>query len=178
MMPGCFATTLLKQQVVRFLVDHDEGQLVATTEDGLKLYSDEIGLAFTLSVPDTDAGYSAYSAVKSGDLPCMSVGYESLETERKVIDGDDVYFVRTARLNEISLVKRGAVSQAYAKIIDRPDLDLVRAASSRAADTNAIDSQLDALKSKADIAASAVADSFADLQRLLGKLDTNEAHLG
>ncbi|QOZ52944.1 HK97 family phage prohead protease [Bradyrhizobium sp. CCBAU 53338] len=169
MMVGCFATTLAKQQAVRFLIDHDEGQLVATSDDNLMLRSDEVGLAFILTVPATDAGEKALRAVESGRMAAMSVGYETVETEAKQLAGEQCYLVRSARLNEISLVSRGAVSQAYAKVIARPDFSLVLE-DAAGADRAAEKSKHEALRARASAAASDVSSSFRNVINLLGAM--------
>jgi HK97 family phage prohead protease len=107
---GCFATTMIKPNaVIRFVVAHDEGELIATTMDGLKLRSDNVALYFALAIPNSAAGDKAYRLVKSGEMTQMSVGYSIRDEEDMTVAGETVRFIRAATLNEISLVKKGAV---------------------------------------------------------------------
>ena len=154
---GAFAQTLLRNKTVRFLDEHDEAKCVAATNgDGLDLWSDETGLGFNLTVPDTAAGDLIYSDVLSGKRCGMSVRYTTLEAEEIKAGGDVCHVIQAAMLNEISLVEKGAVSQAYAKVMDR---------------TTARHSNHSELSKRSSEAASAVSASFRKVRDLLEAME-------
>ena len=74
--PGAFATSLRQSKDILALVDHDPGRLLARTKSGtLELREDAKGLAFTLQVPDTQAGRDVLALAERGDLGGMSFGF-------------------------------------------------------------------------------------------------------
>jgi uncharacterized protein len=75
--PGAFARTLRENPDVRSLVNHDRGKVIGRTKAGtLKLWEDEIGLAFDNNLPDTTIGRDAREDVKSGNIDgCSFFGY-------------------------------------------------------------------------------------------------------
>jgi HK97 family phage prohead protease len=114
--PGAFARTLATKAAIRFLIGHDESRLIATAADRLELFSDETGLAFRLSLLDTDSEF--VDAVKSGQRDAMSVGYRVEHDEMRTIDGQEVRIIRDCTLFEISAVHRGAVKEAFCTVVD------------------------------------------------------------
>jgi len=61
---------------IRGLYNHNDGELLATTASGnLKLYQDDRGLKFSLSLPDTQRAADIKELVSRGDLNGMSIGY-------------------------------------------------------------------------------------------------------
>ncbi|MDF0581262.1 HK97 family phage prohead protease [Bradyrhizobium yuanmingense] len=120
-MPGCFAKTLIQKSDVRLLCDHNEYKLLAVTGEGLNIWADDVGLSFKVLLPDNEEGRQAYADVKSGAKSGVSVGYHLVDTEMKTIEGHDVRLIHSARLGEISLVKKGAVKEAFAVCLDDDD---------------------------------------------------------
>jgi HK97 family phage prohead protease len=98
------------------LVDYDESRLIATAADRLELLGDEKGLAFRLRLRPGDN--DLIRLVKSGERDGMSVGYRIEADEWKTIAGERVRIITYGSLIEISLVKRGAVRQAFASVAD------------------------------------------------------------
>lgn len=74
--PGAFTATLKSGRDVLALVDHDRSKVLARTRSGtLKLSEDSAGLAFELSLPDTQAGRDVLALAERGDLGGMSFGF-------------------------------------------------------------------------------------------------------
>lgn len=74
--PGAFAASLKSGRDILAMVDHDSSKVLARTKSGsLKLAEDSAGLAFELSVPDTQAGRDVLALAERGDLGGMSFGF-------------------------------------------------------------------------------------------------------
>jgi HK97 family phage prohead protease len=116
--PGVFRDTLEAKSVVRFQLDHDDDFIVADTSDRLELHSDEKGLGFRLTLNDNGLG----EMVKGRKFDAVSVAYAPIETKTYLVDGKPWRLIKKARLAEISLVRRGAVKQAFATLVDAADL--------------------------------------------------------
>jgi Escherichia/Staphylococcus phage prohead protease len=73
---GAFTASLKSGADVLALVDHDTTKVLARTKSGnLKLAEDATGLAFELSVPETQAGRDVLALADRGDLGGMSFGF-------------------------------------------------------------------------------------------------------
>ena len=94
---------------IRFLVEHRESELVATTADRLELCQDNEGLKFHLHLRDDESSRRVADLVESGSKRGMSLGagFADMIYDEIKIDGSEIRMVRDARLNEISLVKFG-----------------------------------------------------------------------
>jgi len=99
---GAFRRSLKGGDIVA-LVDHDRTRLLARTKTGsLRLEEDTRGLAFSLDVPDTQAGRDVLALAERGDLGGMSFGFtvpkggEKFDGERRELTEID--------LREISVV--------------------------------------------------------------------------
>ena len=99
--PGAFATAIGGD--VLALLDHDTGKVLGRTRSGtLRLSEDTRGLAFSLDIPDTQAGRDVLALSERGDLGGMSFGF-------KVPKGGEHWTgnrrsLRTVGLMEISVV--------------------------------------------------------------------------
>lgn len=72
--PGAFAQALSGD--VLALMDHDPGKVLGRTRSGtLRLTEDSRGLAFSLDLPDTQAGRDVLQLAERGDLGGMSFGF-------------------------------------------------------------------------------------------------------
>lgn len=72
--PGAFRSSLVGD--VLALLDHDSGKVLGRTRSGtLRLSEDTRGLAFSLDVPDTQAGRDVLALAERGDLGGMSFGF-------------------------------------------------------------------------------------------------------
>jgi len=117
--PNAFAKTLGSGADVRALFEHKAENLLGRTSSGtLQLRSDDDGLSFDLSLPDTQLGRDVYELTKRGDIRGMSFGfqctddafskeYDDEDGEEGFGDGEQMCIVRTVRaanLLEISAV--------------------------------------------------------------------------
>jgi HK97 family phage prohead protease len=124
---GAFAASLKSNNDVLALVDHDPGRVLARTRSGtLKLAEDSTGLAFELSVPDTQAGKDVLALAERNDLGGMSFGF-LVPQGGDTWDGDR-RTLRAIDLREISVVSSwpaysGTVVQARSRV---PRLALAR----------------------------------------------------
>lgn len=99
--PGAFMASLAGD--VLALLDHDAGKVLGRTKSGtLRLAEDARGLAFSLDLPDTQAGRDVLALAERGDLGGMSFGFtvpkggEEWKGERRTL--------RSVALKEISVV--------------------------------------------------------------------------
>lgn len=100
---GAFAASLTAKRDVLAMVDHDRSKVLARTASGhLKLSEDSTGLAFEISVPDTQPGRDVLALAERGDLGGMSFGFlvpkggEAWAGNRRTLNAID--------LHEISVV--------------------------------------------------------------------------
>ncbi|RME97120.1 MAG: HK97 family phage prohead protease [Alphaproteobacteria bacterium] len=101
---GAFAASLEKRDDILALVDHDQSRVLARTKSGtLKLSEDDKGLAFSLDVPDTQAGRDVLALAERGDLGGMSFGF-------RVPKGGARWRGNTRELCEIDLMEISVVS--------------------------------------------------------------------
>jgi HK97 family phage prohead protease len=116
-MRGAFAKCINSGANIKFLLNHDHGKVVGSTQDGLELHADEYGVGFRFPLPDTPLGREARHLASSGTYECMSIGFDDMRQEYKEIEGEKVLVLHDGRLNEISLVGRGAIANAYAQLV-------------------------------------------------------------
>jgi HK97 family phage prohead protease len=108
----CFDETLRTKTRVHFCIDHDQSYSLGDTDDNLELLDTPKGLAFRLRVrsqEDLDLlqGRTA-----------MSVRYAECEVETRQIGGEDVRFIKSAELVEISAVFQGAIPKTHLIVRD------------------------------------------------------------
>lgn len=73
---GAFRSSLTAESDILALVDHSPEKLLARTRSGtLRLSEDARGLAFEISVPDTQLGRDVLAMAARGDLGGMSFGF-------------------------------------------------------------------------------------------------------
>jgi HK97 family phage prohead protease len=103
--PGAFSQTL-KSGDVRLLINHDgNGLPLARTKSGtLRLHEDRRGLKFDAVLPDTEAGRSAWEAVRRGDVDGMSFGFNVIRDSWQQAGGEVLRTLREVSLAEVSLV--------------------------------------------------------------------------
>lgn len=101
--PGAFKASLASNPDILALVDHDRSKVLARTRSrNLKLSEDAQGLAFDLSLPDTQAGRDVLVLAERQDLGGMSFAFtvdpsgERWEGKRREL--------RAVNLVEISVV--------------------------------------------------------------------------
>jgi HK97 family phage prohead protease len=121
---GCFGRTLASSKAVRFLIGHDEENLVATTADNLELHTTPAGLAFRLQVPRNEIGDRVIAGIETGEQSAMSVGFRAEHVELKTIKDVEVRFIADASLIEISIGARGVVAGAFAMLASQASQEL------------------------------------------------------
>lgn len=100
--PGAFTVALAGD--VLALLDHDPGKVLGRTRSGtLRLTEDSRGLAFSLDLPDTQAGRDVIQLAERGDLGGMSFGFT-------VPKGGDSWQGNTRTLRAIDLKEISVVS--------------------------------------------------------------------
>ena len=74
--PGAFRRSLNSGREVRAFVNHDMGQVLATTKnDSLRLSEDDRGLLVEAQLPNTTAGRDLAELVRTGTVHSMSFGF-------------------------------------------------------------------------------------------------------
>lgn len=102
--PGAFKEALAGD--ILALLDHDAGKVLGRTRSGtLRLVEDSKGLAFSLDLPDTQAGRDVLALAERDDLGGMSFGFT-------VPKGGDTWDGNRRSLSKISL-KEISVVQAW-----------------------------------------------------------------
>lgn len=102
--PGAFRASLASGHDILALLDHRPDVLLGRTKSGtLELREDDKGLAFTLSLPDTQAGRDVVALAERGDIGGCSFGF-------KVAHGGDHWSgdhreLRSVELAEVSVVQ-------------------------------------------------------------------------
>jgi HK97 family phage prohead protease len=121
---GCFSR-LVGGSPIRLLISHDPGRIVTDTTDGLDLFTDDDGLAFRCDLPPGRLADEAWGMVEADGITGMSVGYSIKSEETVRIHGESVRIINDAVLTEISVVREGAVSQAFA-IAGQPEAKILQ----------------------------------------------------
>lgn len=84
---GAFAQTLADNNPVLARYNHDDNQLLGTTEaETLRLASDETGLAYEVDLPDTTDARNLAALSKRGDVRYSSFAFRTLEDSWSVTD--------------------------------------------------------------------------------------------
>jgi hypothetical protein len=103
---GAFDNSLRSN--ISLLVGHDSRDLLANTKSGLlELSSDAHGLAFSVTLPDTELARSTRSLVDAGVLSEMSFGFNVISDSWS----GNTRTLNQVRLIEISVVSEGAYQQ-------------------------------------------------------------------
>ncbi|WP_432814808.1 HK97 family phage prohead protease [Sphingorhabdus sp.] len=99
--PGAFRSALAGD--ILALMDHDPGRVLGRTRSGtLRLFEDSRGLAFSLDLPDTQAGRDILALAERDDLGGMSFGF-LVPPNGEFWEGS-TRNLRTIDLKEISVV--------------------------------------------------------------------------
>ena len=85
--PGAFAQTLADNNPVLARYNHDDNQLLGTTEaETLRVASDDTGLPYEVDLPDTAVGRDVAVLAKRGDVRYSSFAFRTLEDSWSVTD--------------------------------------------------------------------------------------------
>lgn len=104
--PGCFDTTLSNGADVRCLINHNEDLILGRTKSGtLELKADDVGLWFSVTLPETQTAKDLTTSVKRGDIDQCSFMF-SVTADRFEIQnsGQRVRNVNGVNLYDVSLV--------------------------------------------------------------------------
>lgn len=102
-MRGAFRDTLARD--VLALADHDPTKVLARTRTGtLRLAEDDHGLAFSLQLPETQAGRDVLALAERGDLGGMSFGFTVAPGGERWSQDGKRRELRSLVLHEISVV--------------------------------------------------------------------------
>ena len=84
---GAFAQTLADNNPVLARYNHDDNQLLGTTEaETLRVSSDDTGLPYEVDLPDTSVGRDVAVLAKRGDVRYSSFAFRTLEDSWSVTD--------------------------------------------------------------------------------------------
>lgn len=101
---GAFTRTLTENPDILALADHDAAKVLGRTRSGtLELREDDIGLAFTLALPDTQAGRDLVALAERGDIGGASFGFN-------VPAGGDSWNGNNRELRAVNLAEVSIVS--------------------------------------------------------------------
>lgn len=101
---GAFRASLDSGADILALADHDPKAVLGRTRTGtLELREDAEGLAFTLSLPDTQTGRDLVALAERGDLGGCSFGF-TVNPDGERWDGN-LRELRNVQLHEISIVQ-------------------------------------------------------------------------
>lgn len=128
--PGVFQNLYSKDGFdIKAYRDHNEGiYLGRTSNSTLSLTADDIGLRFSLTLPDTQDGRDTAALVKRGDLAGMSFGYLPDTYSWKKEDQGPVRQHTSGRLVEISAVQDPAFpfTQLELSAVTEPDPNVIK----------------------------------------------------
>jgi HK97 family phage prohead protease len=101
---GAFTRTLAENPDILALADHDPSKVLGRTRSGtLELREDDTGLAFTLAMPDTQAGRDLIALAERGDIGGASFGFN-------VPAGGDSWNGNNRELRAVNLAEVSIVS--------------------------------------------------------------------
>jgi HK97 family phage prohead protease len=112
---GAFDAYLASAPRTPFWLGHDSSKVVGMTTEIAKI---EGGLVFRAPLTGSRYENTVRRMVESKDQAAISVGviHNKYRTER--VGNHDVIFVERATIDEVSLVKAGAVETAFARLVD------------------------------------------------------------
>jgi HK97 family phage prohead protease len=103
--PGAFRRTLKSDREIRMFVNHDMGQILATTRNNsLRLVEDARGLRAEADLPDTTAGRDLATLIESGVVHSMSFGFSIPRGGDSFSDNGQTREIREAILHEVSVI--------------------------------------------------------------------------
>lgn len=119
---GCFTSSVHDTtQTKALLLDHDPQKVIGS--EGLEFANTIDGLAFRFPLDGVANGRDIQDCIDQSSKSCVSVGCYLQESDYRIVAGIKVRFVTKARIEEISLVKDGAVPKTFARLVDLDDVD-------------------------------------------------------
>lgn len=118
--PGAFSKTLNDQDDVRALFNHDENYVLGRTKSGtLTLEEDEIGLKFSLTMPDTQFAKDLYKQIERGDISQCSFGFYIRDSKEEFVNNTILSTLRDVKLFDISIVTYPAYEDTVVEVKKR-----------------------------------------------------------
>lgn len=103
--PGAFRGSLRLRNDIKFLWNHDAGEILGSTRAGtLKLYEDERGLRVEGKLPNTSRGRDVAELLRRGDVDSMSFGFSVPSGGDSWNEDGSERTLKKVRLHEVSLV--------------------------------------------------------------------------
>lgn len=104
--PSAFAESLADSgHDIYALWNHNSDMPLASRDSGtLSLKEDEQGLFFSMLLNGTDWGESAFRTIRSKVVKKMSFGFQTLDDDWSIVDGQEVRNLKKAHLIEVSPV--------------------------------------------------------------------------
>lgn len=117
-----FNRALDQADEIALLWNHDTGKPLARVRAGnLRLWSDDTGLGFEATLPDTQSGREAYELVKSGVVTQCSFGFQVRDEVYEKGSTKPLRIIRDADLLEISLVTFAANGSTSVEAREKQD---------------------------------------------------------
>ena len=103
--PGAFRTTLKTRNDIKFLWNHDAGEILGSTRAGtLTLTEDSYGLKVDGLLPNTSRGRDVAELLRRGDVDAMSFGFSVPQGGDEWSTDGSQRTLRSVRLHEVSVV--------------------------------------------------------------------------
>lgn len=103
--PGAFRTTLKARNDIKFLWNHDAGEILGSTRAGtLTLTEDNYGLKVDGLLPNTSRGRDVAELLRRGDVDAMSFGFSVPQGGDEWSADGSQRTLRSVRLHEVSVV--------------------------------------------------------------------------
>ena len=103
--PGAFRTTLKARNDIKFLWNHDAGEILGSTRAGtLTLTEDNYGLKVDGLLPNTSRGRDVAELLRRGDVDAMSFGFSVPQGGDEWSSDGSQRTLRSVRLHEVSVV--------------------------------------------------------------------------
>ena len=126
--PGAFGESLPRDDI-RALFNHDANYVMGRTGAGtLKLWEDESGLAFEVTLPDAQWARDLHTSVQRGDIDQCSFAFEVQEDAWETRDGARLRTLKRVKLYDVSVVTYPAYQStiAAARSLNRPKEEHLR----------------------------------------------------
>jgi HK97 family phage prohead protease len=120
---GCFGNVYDPGIERQLLFDHDAGNVIGTTVDGLTFANSPDGLVYRLPLAGNARAAEVKALVESSKKACASVGCRIAESTTTIVDGETVDVITKAELFETSIVFWGKVNGTSASIVDLSRVD-------------------------------------------------------
>ena len=102
---GTFKRAVDEPQDVRGLADHEPARILGRTKSGtMRIWEDDIGLAYEISVPDTQAGRDIITSISRGDVSGSSFSFDVVDDDWGTDDDGEIRELRDVDLFDVGPV--------------------------------------------------------------------------